>query len=55
MLMLEAIRDTLYLGVDRKRWSRLGWSDVLAARKSVEKFIHEVRRAKAAGATRGKL
>ena len=55
MLTLEALRDALYPGIDRKRWATLGWGDVLSGRKSVERFIHDVRLAKAAGASGGKL
>ena len=54
-LKLAMIRDELYPGIDRNRWAKLGWGDVLAGRKSAEKFIHDVRLAKAAGASGGKL
>jgi hypothetical protein len=54
-LALEAIRDTLYPGIDRKRWSQLGWSDVLGGRKSAARFVHDVRLAKSAGSSHGKL
>ena len=54
-LALEAIRDALYPGIERKQWSKLGWSDVLAGRKSAARFIHHVRLAKAAGSLHGRL
>jgi len=54
-LTLEAIRDSLYPGIDRKQWSKLGWSDVLGGRKSAAQFVHDVRLAKAAGSARGRL
>jgi hypothetical protein len=54
-LALEAVRDSLYPGIDRIQWSKLGWSDVLGGRKSAAQFVHDVRLAKATGSVRGRL
>lgn len=55
MLTLEIVRNTLVPGVDRKRWARLGWNRVLSGEVSPDKFVHELRLARAVGSGRGKL
>jgi hypothetical protein len=54
-LTLDAVRDLLYPGIDRDRWRKLGWSNVLGGRVTPEDFIHKLRLAKATGSASGKL
>lgn len=54
-LTLDAVRDLLYPGIDRDRWRKLGWSNVLGGRVTPEDFIHKLRLAKATGSSSGKL
>ena len=55
LLTLDAVRDLLYPGIDRDRWRKLGWSDVLGGRVTPEDFIHKLRLAKATGSSSGRL
>ena len=54
-LRLDAVRDLLYPGIDRDRWKKLGWSNVLGGRVTPEDFIHKLRLAKGTGSSSGKL
>jgi hypothetical protein len=54
-LTLDAVRDLLYPGIDRDRWRKLGWSNVLGGRLSPDDFIHKLRLAKGTGSSSGKL
>ena len=54
-LTLDAVRDLLYPGIDRDRWRKLGWSNVLGGRVTPEDFIHKLRLAKGTGSSNGKL
>jgi hypothetical protein len=54
-LTLDAVRDLLYPGIDRDRWRKLGWTNVLGGRVSPEDFIHKLRLAKGTGSSSGKL
>jgi len=54
-LTLNAVRDLLYPGIDRERWRKLGWSNVLGGRIAPEDFIHKLRLAKGTGSASGKL
>ena len=55
LLTLDAVRDMLYPGIDRDRWKKLGWSNVLGGRVTPEDFIHKLRLAKGTGSSSGKL
>jgi hypothetical protein len=55
LLTLEAVRDSLYPGINRDQWRKLGWSDALSGRATPEDFIHKLRLAKATGSSSGKL
>jgi hypothetical protein len=55
LLTLDAVRDLLYPGIDRDRWKKLGWSNVLGGRVTPEDFIHKLRLAKGTGSSSGKL
>lgn len=52
---LEIVRDILYPDVGRGQWARLGWDEVIDGKSSPAQFIHEVRLAKAAGSSTGRL
>jgi hypothetical protein len=54
-LTLNAVRDLLYPGIDRERWRKLGWVNVLGGRMTPEDFIHKLRLAKGTGSSSGKL
>jgi hypothetical protein len=54
-LTLDAVRDLLYPGIDRDRWKKLGWSNVLGGRVTPDDFIHKLRLAKGTGSASGKL
>jgi hypothetical protein len=54
-LTLDAVRDLLYPGIDRDRWRKLGWSEVLGGRVTPQDFIHKLRLAKGTGSSSGKL
>jgi hypothetical protein len=54
-LTLNAVRDLLYPGIDRERWRKLGWTNVLGGRVTPEDFIHKLRLAKGTGSSSGKL
>ena len=36
-LTLDAVRDLLYPGIDRDRWKKLGWSNVLGGRVRLDR------------------
>jgi hypothetical protein len=54
-LTLNAVRDLLYPGIERDRWKKLGWVDVLGGRVTPEEFIHKLRLAKGTGSSSGRL
>ena len=54
-MYVELVRDILYPDVEGGQWTRLGWNEVVEGRSSPTEFIHELRLAKAAGSSTGRL